>query len=94
MRRIRNPHAEVPMLFELVQVEVDRSGDVIATTPTQPLFELSQHASAMAEFSAARCGIDYGYDAEKDCWWSRKADERTLIFVVRPVTSAGLDHAA
>ena len=82
------------MLFELVQVEVDRSGDVIATTPTQPLFELSQHASAMAEFSAARCGIDYGYDAEKDCWWSRKADERTLIFLVRPVTVAGLDHAA
>jgi hypothetical protein len=82
------------MLFELIQIEVDRSGDVVATTPTQPLFELAQDATAMAEFSAARCGIDYGYDADRDCWWARRADERTLMFLVRPVTVAGLDHAA
>ena len=82
------------MLFQLVQIEVDGDGVVVATTPTRPLFELAQDAQAMAEFSAARCGADYGYDAEADCWWAKNADDRTLIFIVRPVVVTGLDAAA
>jgi hypothetical protein len=82
------------MLFQLIQIEVNRDGGVVATTRTQPLFQLVQDAQAMAEFSAARCGVDYGYDAAEDCWWGRDADDRTLIFVVRPVAVAGLDAAA
>jgi hypothetical protein len=82
------------MLFQLVQIEVNADGGVVATTRTRPLFELAQDALAMAEFSAARCGTDYGYDAEQDCWWARDTGDRTLIFVVRPVAIVGLDAAA
>jgi hypothetical protein len=85
---------EVAMLFQLVQIELNGDGGVVATTRTQPLFELAQDAQAMAEFSAARCGIDYGYDADTDCWWATDTGDRTLVFVVRPVVVAGLDAAA
>ncbi len=73
------------MLFQLVEIELNEKNQVIAETKTQPLFELRQHAMAMAEFAAARCHGDYGYDAEHDCWWARRGGDRTLRFVVRNV---------
>jgi hypothetical protein len=82
------------MLFQLVQIEVNGDGGGVATTRTEHLFELAQDAQAMAEFSASRCGTDYGYDADADCWWAKNVDDRTLIFVVRPVVVMGLDAAA
>jgi hypothetical protein len=85
---------EVPMLFQLVQIETDAEGQVVATTPTQPLFELHQHAAAMAEFAAARCGAEYGYDADNDRWWTRDLDGRILLFVVKSVPAPHFDAAA
>jgi hypothetical protein len=82
------------MLFQLVQIEINAAGSVVATTPTQPLFELAQDAQAMAEFSAGRCGVEYGYDADNDCWWAKGVDDRTLIFLVRAVVVTGLNAAA
>jgi hypothetical protein len=82
------------MLFQLVQIEIDRDGGVVATTPTQPLFALAQDAQAMAEFSAARWGDDYGYDVDEDRWWGKDSRGRTTIFLVRPVAGAGLEDAA
>jgi hypothetical protein len=71
------------MLFQLIQMEVNPGGGMIATTRTQPLFELAEDAAAMAEFSAARSGVDYGYDADADCWWAAREDGRVVIFIVR-----------
>jgi hypothetical protein len=82
------------MLFQLVQIEVDREGDVVATTRTLPLFDRVDDAQARAEFLAAHSGADHAYDAAQDCWWARDNDERTLIFIVRPVTIVGLETAA
>ena len=79
------------MLFQLVQIELNDNDQVIAETRTLPLFELHEHAMAMAEFAAARCHGDYGYDAEHDCWWAASGD-KTLRFIVRAVTE--LDAAA
>ncbi len=81
------------MLFQLVQVEVNDNDQVIATTTTQPLFELRQDAMAMAEFAAARCHGDYGYDADGDCWWARDQFDRMLRFVVAQLFYA-IDAAA
>jgi hypothetical protein len=78
------------MLFQLVEIELNDNGQVIAETRTQPLFELHQDAMAMAEFAAARCHGDYGYDAGNDCWWASRDDGRMVRFVVQPA----LDVAA
>jgi hypothetical protein len=80
------------MLFQLVEMTLDDQGHVIKETRTQPLFELHDDAMAMAEFAAARCHGDYGYDAERDCWWACNYPDRMLRFVVQPV--AALDVAA
>ena len=82
------------MLFQLVQIELNADGQIVATTRTQPLFELPQDAMAMAEFSASRCGDDYGFDADDDCWWARREDGHRLAFVVRPIIVPGLHAAA
>jgi hypothetical protein len=80
------------MLFQLVQLELNHKGEVIAATATQPLFELRQDAEAMAEFAAARCQGDYGYDADRDCWWACNYPDPMMRFVVQAVPA--LDVAA
>ena len=75
------------MLFQLVEVELDDKDQVIAETRTQPLFELHQDAMAMAEFAASRCSCDYGYDADKDCWWACGYPTRMVRFVVQAVSA-------
>ncbi len=82
------------MLFQLVQIEVKSDGQVAAMTPSEPLFELQQHATAMAEFAAARSGVEFGYDADGDCWWANNGDGRMQIFIVRAVAARDLDAAA
>jgi hypothetical protein len=42
----------------------------------------------MAEFEAARCYSEYGFNAERDCWWSKDTQGRTFRFEVRPVAPA------
>jgi len=79
------------MLFQLIEIESDERDQVIAETKTLPLFELREHAMAMAEFSAARCHGDYGYDADRDCWWAASGT-RTVRYLVRPLPE--LDAAA
>jgi hypothetical protein len=57
---------------------------VIARKETQPLFQLREDAMVLAEFDAARASDEYGYDADRDCWWARDR-ERLVLFVVEPV---------
>ena len=73
------------MVFCLAQLEVNDNGSVIGRKETQPLFELLEDAMAFAEFDAARAGVEYGYDSERQCWWARDG-ERMLKFVVEVVS--------
>ncbi len=54
----------------------------------QPLYELRDHAVVMAEFEAARCWGDYGYDAEQDSWWATDRHGGHFRFVIEPVGEA------
>jgi hypothetical protein len=73
------------MLFHLLRIELDERGGVVAQTETQPLYELRADAMVMAEFEAARCYSEYGYNVERDCWWSRDPHGRNFRFEVRPI---------
>lgn len=73
------------MAFQLVRLELNEAGAVVSRKPTQPLFELRDHAMAMAEFDAARCYGEYGYDGDRDCWWARDSRCRLFRFVVEPI---------
>jgi len=72
------------MRFQIVRLELNESAEVIARKPLQPCFELRGDAMALAEFDAGRCDGEFGYDAERDCWWARDAG-RSFRFVVEPV---------
>ncbi len=79
------------MPFQIVRLELNDS-EVIARKPLQPVFELRGDAMALAEFDAGRCDGEFGYDAERDCWWAQDSG-RTFRFIVEPVES-GSDLAA
>ncbi len=69
------------MVFQLVQLATDETGLVIARKETQPLFQLRDDAMALAEFETARTGDEYGYDADRDCWWARYGAQLVLLVV-------------
>jgi hypothetical protein len=47
-------------MFQIIRVELDRDGHVVARRPLQPLYELREDAMALAEVDASRCEGDYG----------------------------------
>ena len=55
------------MLFQIVRLEYSATGGVIARRETEPLFELREHAMAMAELEAVRFYDESEYDAQHDC---------------------------
>ena len=71
-------------MFQIVRLELDGSGNVIARQPLQPPYELWEDATALAEFDASRCSGEYGYDIEHECWCASDAD-RSYRFVVEPI---------
>jgi hypothetical protein len=72
------------MLFQLVHLVLNETGQVTGRKETQPLFQLREDAMALAEFETARIGDEYGYDADQDCWWARDGAQLVLL-VVEPV---------
>jgi hypothetical protein len=72
-------------MFQIVRLELDRSGQVMARWPLQPLYDLFEDAMALAEFDASRCGTDYGFDMERECWWAQRGDGSSYRFVVEQV---------
>jgi hypothetical protein len=76
------------MLFYLLRIELNEQDSVIAQTETQPLYELREDAMVMAEFEAARTHGDFGYNRERDCWWSCDANGRRYRFEVHAVKVA------
>lgn len=80
------------MSFQIVRLELNDRGDVISRRPLNPLFELRDDAMALAEFDAGRCDGEFGYDAERDCWWAIDAGQ-TFRFIVEAVELT-MDSAA
>jgi hypothetical protein len=69
-------------MFQIVRMTLDNSGHVIARRALQPLFELREHAMAMARNDASALWGDYGFDETQQCWWATDARERQYRFVV------------
>jgi hypothetical protein len=76
-------------MFQIVRVELNRDGQVVARRPLQPLYELREDAMALAEFDASRCAGDYGYDEQYDGWWASH-DGRIYRFVIEQVTPTSM----
>jgi hypothetical protein len=76
-------------MFQIIRVELNRDGHVVARWPLQPLYELFDDAMALAEFDASRCAGDYGYDEQYDGWWARDGG-RSYRFVIEEVAPTSL----
>jgi hypothetical protein len=76
-------------MFQIVRVEFNHDGQVVARWPLQPLYDLWDDAMALAEFDASRCADDYGFDEQYDGWWARD-DGRTYRFVIEQVVATSL----
>jgi hypothetical protein len=76
-------------MFQIIRVELNRDGHVVARWPLQPLYDLWEDAMALAEFDASRCAGDYGYDEKFDAWWASD-DGRTFRFVIEQVTATSM----
>jgi hypothetical protein len=77
-------------MFQIVRLELDRDGRVVARRPLQPSYDLWEDAMALAEFDASRCAGAYGYDDARDCWWARENGRsyRFLIEQIVPLDTA------
>jgi hypothetical protein len=75
-------------MFQIVRCMLDENGEVLARRPLQPLFELWEDATAMAEFDSSRLAGDYGYDEERQCWWVSDVRGRMHRFVIEEVAEA------
>ena len=74
-------------MFQIVRVELDAAGRVIARRAFQPLYDLFDDAMALAEFDASRCDGDYDYDDEHECW-SATHGGRQIRFMVEEAAVA------
>jgi hypothetical protein len=71
-------------MFQIVRLELNDKGNVIARRALQPLYELWEDAMALAEFDASRCAGEYDYDNEHECWCASDVD-RSYRFVVESI---------
>jgi hypothetical protein len=76
-------------MFQIVRMELDSDGRLIARWPLLPLYELWDDAMALAEFDASRCAGDYGYDEQYDGWWAHERG-RLYRFVIEEVMPTSL----
>jgi hypothetical protein len=77
-------------VFQIVHCVLDDKNEVVTRRPLQPLFELREDATAMAEFDSSRLWDDYGYDEERSCWWSKDSRGRMYRFEVEEVMATGV----
>ena len=85
-------------MFQIVRVELNRDGQVLARRPLQPLYDLWDDAMALAEFDASRCAGDYGPlpdppslagEGTGEGWWAHDHG-RTYRFVIEQVAATSL----
>jgi hypothetical protein len=77
-------------MFQIVHSVLDDKNEVVARRPLQPLFELWEDATAMAEFDSSQLWDDYGCDEERNCWWARDSRGRMYTFEVEEVAATGV----
>ena len=75
-------------VFQIVRCILAENGEVAAREPLQPLFDLWEDATAIAEFDSSRLCGDYGYDEARDCWWASDSGGRMYRFEVEQVAAA------
>ena len=75
-------------MFQIVRCILAENGEVAARQPLQPLFDLWEDATAIAEFDSSRLSGDYGYDEARDCWWASDSLGRMYRFEVEQVAVA------
>jgi len=75
-------------LSQIVRCILADNGEVTLREPLQPLFELWEDATAMAEFDSSRLSDDYGYDEARECWWGSDSRGRMYRFEVEQVAAA------
>jgi len=75
-------------MFQIVHSVLDDKNEVVARRPLQPLFELWEDATAMAEFDSSQHWDDCGYDEERNCWRARDSRGRMYRFEVEEVAAA------
>jgi hypothetical protein len=75
-------------VFQIVRCILAKNGEVAARQPLQPLFDLWEDATAIAEFDSSRLSGDYGYDEARDCWWASDSLGRMYRFEVEQVAVA------
>jgi len=73
-------------VFQIVRCILADNGEVAARQPLQPLFDLWEDATAIAEFDSSRLSGEYGYDEARDCWWASDSLGRMYRFEVEQVT--------
>jgi hypothetical protein len=75
-------------MYQIIRLVLDDDTDIIARRPLQPLYELRDHAVAMARNEASGLWGDYGYDDEQQCWWATDSRGRQYRFVVEEIARA------
>jgi hypothetical protein len=75
-------------MFQIVRCILAENGEVVARQPLQPLFELWEDATAMAEFDSSRLCGDYDYDEGRGCCWASDSRGRMYRFEVEQVAAA------
>ncbi len=71
------------MPFQITRRELD-GDDVISARPVLPIYELREHAAAMAGLEAARAG-EHGYDPQHDCWWGVDRHGQRFQLLIEPL---------
>jgi len=75
-------------MFQIVRLVLNDAGDIIASWPLQPLFELRKHAMTIARNEASGLWGDFGFDEQRQCWWATDSRGRGYRFVVQEVAAA------
>jgi hypothetical protein len=73
-------------MFQIIRLMLDDNGDIIARRP-QPLFELRDHAMAIARNEASGLWGGFGFDEARQCWWATDAKDRQYHFVVKEIVA-------
>jgi hypothetical protein len=79
---------ESSRVFQIVRLLLDDNSDIIARKPLQPLYELQDHAAAMARNEASGLWGDYGYHESRQYWWATDSRGRQYRFVVEEISQA------
>jgi hypothetical protein len=58
------------------------------TSGRRSLFELRDHAMAIARIEASSLWGDFGFDEARQCWWATDSRGRSYWFAVQEIAAA------